>query len=447
MLDIKFIRANPDLIKEAVRRKRVEVDVDRLLALDAERRRFLAETEELRALKNRESAAIPTLKGEERAAAIARLKEVDGRLAAAKPALEEAEAEFNALMLEVPNPPAAEVPDGVDEDDNVEVRRWGTPREFAFPPRDHAAIAEDLDLIDMPRAARLAGSRTYFLKNEGALLHQAVLRLAFDHMVRKGFTPMVVPVLVKDAAMTGTGYFPGGEDQAYRTAPDGLNLVGTAEVSLTAYHAGEILAESELPRQYVGISPCFRREAGAAGKDTRGVYRVHQFEKVEQVVVDVADEARSREHHLAMLRNSEEILEALELPYRVVLVCAGDMGRGQVFKHDLEAWMPGRGKYGETHSCSTFHDFQARRLNLRYRDGAGEVRFCHTLNNTVLASPRILVAILENYQEADGSVTIPDALRPYLGGQSKIGPTAATPEIGRATTAVPEARGEKTTKV
>ncbi len=422
MLDIKFIRANPDLIKEAVRRKRLEVDVDRLLALDAERRRLLAETEELRAVKNRESAAIPTLKGDERAAAIARLKEVDGRLAAAKPALDRVEAEFGALMLEIPNPPAPEVPDGRDEDDNVEVGRWGAPRQFTFAPRDHVAVAESLDLLDMPRAAKLAGARTYFLKNEGALLHQAVLRMAMEHMVRKGFTPMVVPVMVKDEAMTGTGYFPGGEDQAYRTAPDGLNLIGTAEVALTAYHAGEILPEAELPKKYVGISPCFRREAGAAGKDTRGFYRVHQFEKVEQVVVDVADEARSREHHLAMLRNSQEILEALDLPYRTVLVCAGDMGRGQVFKHDLEAWMPGRGKYGETHSCSTFHDFQARRLNLRYRDSSGEVRFCHTLNNTVLASPRVLVTILENYQEADGSVTVPEVLRPYLGGQARIGP-------------------------
>jgi seryl-tRNA synthetase len=425
MLDIKFIRANPDLVKEAARRKRIPVDIDRLLTLDGERRRLLAETEELRAVKNRESARIPTLRGTERDEAIARLKEIDRRLAEHKPALHAAETELDALMLEVPSPPAPEVPDGIDESDNVEIYRRGTIRQFPFPVRDHVAIGERLDLVDLPRGARIAGSRSYFLKNEAALMHLAVLRFAFEHLVAKGFVPMVVPQLVKDEAMIGTGYFPGGEDQAYRTTPDRLNLIGTAEVALASYHGGEILAETDLPRKYVGISACFRREAGAAGKDTRGLYRVHQFDKVEQVVVDVADPARSREHHLTMLRYSEEILEALGLPYRVVIMCAGDMGRGQIFKHDIETWMPGRNGYGETHSCSTLHDFQARRLNLRYRDAAGEMRFCHTLNNTALASPRILVAILENYQEEDGGVTVPEVLRPYLGGLARIEPSRA----------------------
>jgi seryl-tRNA synthetase len=243
-----------------------------------------------------------------------------------------------------------------------------------------------------------------------------------DRMVAKGFTPMVVPVLVNEAPMVGTGYFPTGRDQAYHVEKDEAFLVGTAEVSLTSYHCDEVLAQADLPKKVVGLSPCFRREAGTYGKDTRGLYRIHQFDKVEQVVLCANDEAESRRWHDAILGNAEEVVQALGVPYRVVAVCTGDLGIGQVRKHDIESWMPSRNAYGETHSCSTFHEFQSRRLNARYRDAEGRLRFVHTLNNTVIASPRILIPILENHQQADGSVVVPEVLRPYMGGRERIEP-------------------------
>jgi len=291
-----------------------------------------------------------------------------------------------------------------------------------FEPRDHVDLGESLDILDIARGVKLAGTRNYILKNEGVLLELAVLRLALDLMVERGFSPMIVPHLVKEEAMTGTGYFPLGREQAYAVEKDELFLIGTSEVSVTSFHMGEILDEKDLPRHYCGYSFCFRREAGTYGKDTRGLYRIHQFQKVEQVSVCVADEEVSVREHALLLGNAEALLQRLELPYRVVNVCSGDLGQGQVRKNDLETWMPSRGAYGETHSCSTFHDFQARRLGLRYRDADGQVRFCHTLNNTVAASPRILIPILELNQQADGSVVIPKALRPYMGGMERIGP-------------------------
>jgi len=291
-----------------------------------------------------------------------------------------------------------------------------------FPLLDHVELGRRLGLLDIERGVKVSGTRFYFLCGDGALLHRAVLAFALDHMVKKGFVPMEVPVLVRDAAMTGTAYFPGGEEQAYRLERDRLNLVGTAEVPLTSFRGGEILQASELPVRLVAQSHCFRREAGAAGKDTKGLYRIHQFQKVEQVVILPADEEASRVEHQAILRNAEEVLAALELPYRVVNVCGGDLGQPQVQKFDIETWMPSRNGYGETHSASRFHDFQARRLELRYRDASGELRFCHTLNNTVIASPRILIPILELYQQKDGSVVVPSVLRPWLGGREVLEP-------------------------
>jgi len=268
----------------------------------------------------------------------------------------------------------------------------------------------------------LAGSRSYFLLGDGALLHQAVLRLAQDMMMQRGFVPMTVPVLVREPAMVGTGYFPLGREQSYVMSNEepAKYLVGTAEVSLTAYHMNETLEAKDLPRKYIGMSPCFRREAGTYGKDTAGLYRIHQFDKVEQVIVCRSDIEESKKWHQEILKNAEDVLQKLELPYRVVAVCTGDLGQGQVAKFDIETWMPSRGHYGETHSASRFYDFQARRLNLRYRDDDGKVRICHTLNNTVIASPRILIPILDLYQNADGSITIPTALRPYMGGRDRI---------------------------
>jgi seryl-tRNA synthetase len=332
------------------------------------------------------------------------------------------EEESHGCLLRIPNIAAADVPEGASEADNVELRRVGEPPRFDFEWKDHIQLGADLDLVDIGRAAKLAGSRTYILKNDGALLELAVLRYALDKLLARGFEPMIVPTLVRRRPLEGTAYFPGGEEQTYACERDELFLVGTSEVPVTSYHCDEILAHEELPRLYAGYSTCYRREAGAAGRDTKGLYRIHQFNKVEQVVVCANDEEESKRHHQAILANAEEILQDLELPYRVVNVCGGDLGAGQVQKFDIETWMPSREGYGETHSASRFHDYQARRLNLRYRDAEGKVHFCHTLNNTAIASPRILIALLEVHQQADGSVRIPECLRPYMGGRAAIEP-------------------------
>jgi seryl-tRNA synthetase len=331
---------------------------------------------------------------------------------------------WEALMLRVPSIPDPAVPPGRDDSENVELRRMGEVPDKGFDLQDHVELGARLGMIDVERGVRMSGSRFYVLSGAGALLHRAVLSFAMDHMIGKGFTPMEVPVLVRDPAMVGTAYFPGGEEQSYRLEKDNLNLVGTAEVPLTSFRAGEILDPEELPLRMVAQSYCFRREAGAGGKDTRGLYRIHQFQKVEQVVVMHADEEASRAEHLAILENSEQVMRALELPYRVVNVCGGDLGLGQIQKFDIETWMPSRKAYCETHSASRFHDFQARRLNLRYRDERGRPVFCHTMNNTVAASPRILIPLIEMYQQRDGSVVVPTVLRPYMGGLEVIEPSA-----------------------
>ncbi|MGQ4808013.1 Serine--tRNA ligase [Candidatus Entotheonellaceae bacterium PAL068K] len=424
MLDIRFIREHPERVQDGARIKHVDIDVHHLLQVDAQRRQLIAKVERLRALRNKTSKQIPGLQGEARQDAIAHMKQVAAESKEIENDLRQVEATFEALMLRVPNVPAADVPEGDSDADNIELRTWGGLPQFDFTPRDHVELGELLDLIDIPRGVKIAGTRTYFLKNAGALLEQAVLQFALYHMVRKGFTPLVVPHLVKDDAMVGTAYFPVGQEQAYRIPDDQINLIGTAEVPITAYHADEILHQDELPKHYVGISSCYRREAGTYGKDTRGLYRIHQFQKVEQVVICANDPEVSEREHDHILHNAEEILQALGLPYRVVLVCGGDLGVPQVKKYDIEAWMPSRQAYGETHSASKFHDFQARRLKLRYRDKSGTIRFAHTLNNTVVASPRLLIPLLELYQRADGSVAIPHVLQPYMGGMQEIVPAS-----------------------
>lgn len=423
MLDIRFIREHPGLVQAGARKKRIDIDIRQLLEVDEQRRQLIARVESLKALRNKASKDIPTLQGEARQAAIAQMKQVAEESKGLESALRQAESAFEALMLRVPNVPAADVPEGVTDADNVVLRTWGDIPQFAFTPHDHVELGEVLDLIDIPRGVKIAGARSYFLKNAGVLLEQAVLQFALHHMVRKGFTPLVVPHLVKDEAMVGTAYFPAGQEQAYRIPEDQVNLIGTAEVPMTAYHADEVLREDELPKYYVGLSSCYRREAGTYGKDTRGLFRIHQFQKVEQVVICVNDAEVSGQEHEHILHNAEEVLQALQLPYRVVLVCGGDLGVPQVKKYDIETWMPSRHAYGETHSASKFHDFQARRLKLRYRDKGGALRFAHTLNNTVIASPRILIPLLELHQRADGSVAIPEALQPYMGGRREIVPS------------------------
>jgi len=422
LLDLKFIRQHPDLVKAGAAKKRFECDVDGLLERDAEWRRLGVRVDELRSQQKTAGKAMAQASAEERSALLQQQKQLKGELKSLEEGLGALKAEMRELQLRIPNVPADEVPDGEDDGDNVELRRVGEPRDFGFEPRDHVDLATAQDWLDVEAGARLAGSRNYVLKGDLARLERAVISFAFDHMLEKGFVPLSVPMLVRFEPLLGTGYFPGGEDQAYKTDDrDDLWLAGTSEVPVTALHAGEILEPGALPKKYVAATTCYRREAGTHGKDTRGLYRVHQFQKVEQVVIDVADEARSIEHHQSILHNSEEVLAALDLPYRVVNVCGGDLGMPPVQKFDIETWMPGRGSYGETHSASRFHDYQARRLNMRYRDAEGTVHVCHTLNNTVAASTRMLIALLENHQCEDGRMSVPAALRGYMGGAEVIG--------------------------
>lgn len=422
MLDLKFIRQNPDLVKAGAAKKKIACDVDRILELDVSARELGQEVDALRAEQRNAGKAIGQASPEERPKLLEGQKEAKAKLKTLEDELNGIQAELKSLLLLVPNVPAEEVPEGDDDTDNVEIDAWGTPRTFEFEARDHVALAEAQDWIEIARGAEIAGSRNYILKGDLSLLEGAVMRYALDVMVSKGFTPLSVPTLVRTQTMIGTGYFPGGEDQAYRCDErDDLCLVGTAEVPVTALHQGEILNVGDLPHKYVALSSCYRREAGTYGKDTRGLYRVHQFQKVEQVIIDVNDPEKSLEHHQAILNNAKEVLQALELPFRVVNVCGGDLGQPQVQKFDIETWMPSRESYGETHSASRFHDFQARRLNMRYRGEDKKTQFCHTLNNTVAASTRMLLALVENHQCADGRVWVPEPLRPYLQGREYLG--------------------------
>ena len=421
MIDIKEIRENPEKFKKAAIDKHFKVDIDKLLNLDSQLKEQKQQLQEISTETNKLGKSIPKLQGDEKTSVLKALAELKQKAAKFNDSLKDIQADRDALMLLVPQPADDDIPTGKDDTENVEIRKEGQIRKFDFEPKDHMQLGLALDIIDTERGVKLAGTRNYFLKGSGALLHWAVLRFALDLMIAKGYTPLSVPLLAKDEVMRGTGYFPGSEDQTYQLEKDNLSLVGTAEVPLTAYHMGEILKADQLPLKYVGLSSCFRREAGAAGKDTYGLYRIHQFDKVEQVVICENSDKQSRTFHTEILANAEELCQALELPYRVVNVCTGDLGRGQAKKFDIETWMPSRQNYCETHSASKFYDFQARRMNLRYKDPAtGNNLFCHTLNNTVIASPRILIPILELYQNPDGSITIPKPLRKYMNDKERI---------------------------
>lgn len=422
MLDIKFIVGNAELVKKAARDKNMEADVDRLLAVYEDLRTLTAQADSLREERNCLSREIPQLKGREQQEGVARVRALKEDISGVEGRLTQVKAEYDELMLTIPSVPRPEVPLGKDDADNLELYQVGEAPKFSFRNKDHMELAEALDLVDVPRAVEIAGSRSFMLKNTGALLELALTRYVLDSLLAKGFTLLTVPVLVRERAMTGTGYFPLGRDQAYAVPQDELYLVGTSEVSMVAYHMDEILSYRDLPRHYTALSTCFRREAGTYGKDTRGLYRVHQFQKVEQVVFCEADAGTAEKLHLELLANAEEILRALELPYRVTLACTGEIGAGQVIKHEIETWMPSRNAYSETHSCSTFDDFQARRLNIKYRDGEGKSKYCYTLNNTAIASPRILIPLLENHQQEDGSVAIPQVLWPYMNGVKALRP-------------------------
>ncbi len=408
MLDIKFIRDNLDLCKQAAVNKNRVVDWDALLSLDEKRRELIGKAEVLRAERN-EVSRTRTDEG------IARGKAIKDELKGIDEVLRTTEEQFNLAMLTVPNVPDASVPVGKDESGNVEIKKWGTPTKFDFTPKDHIDLAKSLDLIDFERGAKVGGSRAYFLKNEAAAMEFAVLFYTFQKLIAKGYTPLIAPSLVKEFTLMGNGQFPWGREEVYAIPKDDVYLAGTAEVPVTAYYSNEMLLEKDLPKKFVAFSPCFRREAGSYGKDTRGVYRLHQFSKIEQVIISTSEMNNSLTLHEELLANAEEILQDLKLPYRVLLMCTGDMGEPQVKKYDIETWMPGRKAYGETMSNSFMGDFQARRLKIRYKAKDGSVKFCHTLNNTAIASPRILVALLENYQQADGSIKIPDVLQPLMG--------------------------------
>lgn len=419
MLDIKVIRDNPELVQRAAEVKGFAISVEQILELDGKVRDLTGQVDGLRAERNKLSKDVAGLTGEARAAGVARVRELKEMLPGLEKKLSVLKAELSDLLLRVPNIPGKDVPLGRGEADNVEVRRWGTVREFGGWFRDHVELGEGLGLFDIPRGVKVAGARSYCLVGDGALLEMAICRFVVDYLAARGFKPVTVPVLVREAAMEGTGYFPLGREQAYAVGEDDLYLVGTSEVSLVALHGDEELGRKDLPLRYAGYSTCFRREAGTYGKDTRGLYRVHQFQKVEQVVFCAEEQAAGL--HEELLANTEGILQALELPYRVAYACTGELGLGQIRKHEIETWMPSRGAYCETHSCSTLGDFQARRLNIRYRDETGKSRYAWTLNNTGIASPRILIPLLENHQNEDGSVNIPEALRPYLGGRTRLG--------------------------
>jgi seryl-tRNA synthetase len=426
MLPLRLLREQPELVAQALGGRGADPRVVKeLVAADAQRRALLQETEELKAERNRASQDIGEARrrGADAAGEMRRMREVGERIKRLEPALAEAEARADALLLALPNLPHASVPAGAAADANVEVRRWGTPRRFAFTPRPHWEIGEALGLLDFERAAKLAKSRFVVLWGAAARLERALIQFMLDlHTGEHGYTEVAVPHLVNSGTMLGSGQLPKFEEQLFKTAePDDdrpLYLIPTAEVPLTGLHGGEILPEASLPRRYVAYTPCYRREAGAAGQDTRGMIRQHQFDKVE--LVKVTSPASSYDELESMVRDAGAVLERLELPYRVLLLCAGDMGFAAAKTYDLEVWLPGQGKYREISSCSNCEAFQARRAGLRYRSPAGKADHCHTLNGSGLAVGRTLIAILENYQEADGTVTVPEALRSYMLGATTI---------------------------
>ncbi|HKV02450.1 MAG TPA: serine--tRNA ligase [Ktedonobacteraceae bacterium] len=424
MLDLAFIRNHPDIVKEAARVKNNPIDIDYLLEVDRQVLELQHQVEEARAEQNKISKRIREAGNDkaQRDALIAEGKRLAEQIKAMEPLLHELEETRQQMLYLVPNIPDPSAPIGKDENDNVPIRYWGEKPTFDFEPLDHYALMQKLDVVDIERAVKVAGARSYALKGDAARLELALMNFAMDRMARKGFTPLTVPAMAREFAFIGSGQFPKGRDQVYAIEDEDTFLVGTAEVSITGMYKDEILRYEDLPLTVVAYCPCFRKEAGTYGKDTRGVFRIHQFNKVEQYVISIADHEDSVRWHEQLIRNAEELVQALELPYRVVNVCTGDMGDGKVGMYDLECWIPSEGRYRETHSCSYFHDWQARRVNIRYRDENGKLKFVYTLNNTALASPRILLPLFEVHQQPDGSVRIPDALRPYMGGQEYIRP-------------------------
>jgi seryl-tRNA synthetase len=423
MLDLKFIRSNFDDVKAGVARKQADPTIiDEILRLDEEHRKTLAKVEQLRSERKQVSKRVGAPSPEEAERVRQDAKARKEELKNLEQLTSDTKARLDELLLRVPNLPHESVPEGKDESENVVMRSWGEPT--SFEARDHLEIGKDLDLLDVERASKVSGSRFYYLKGEAVLMEFALARFALDFLIERGFTPVITPVLVKQRIMQGGGYLPGGEDEIYKTVKDDLYLIGTSEQSILGMHTDELLDTSTLPIRYAGFSSCFRREAGSYGKDVRGIFRVHQFDKVE--MFSFCRPENSWSEHEFLLQNEEEIMQALNIPYRVVVMCAGDLGAPAAKKYDIEAWMPGENRYRETHSTSNCTDFQARRLSIRYRRDSG-TGFVHTLNGTAVAIGRTLIAIWENYQQSDGSVLVPQVLKPYLSFERILPSKAKTP--------------------
>ncbi len=412
MIDIAILRTDPEALKASIARRGLEMDIDALGELDEARRMIRIEAEDLRAEQKQSGKAIAQLEGDERQEAIVSASRIADDYKAKLAKADELDAQFDEQWIRIPNIVDDSVPDGATEDDSVEIKRWGEVPTFDFEPRDHRQLGETLGMIDTERAARLSGSRFGYLMGPAVFLEFGLVRFAFDRLAERGFTPVVPPLLVREQALFGTGFFPDTEQQIYKLADDDLYLVGTAEVPLAGIHMDEILAEEDLPVRYAGFSTCFRRESGAAGRDTTGIFRVHQFDKVEMFSFCHPD--RSSDEHEFLFETEESIIQALELPYRVVNVAVGDLGGSAAKKYDIEAWFPGQDRFREITSCSNTTDFQARRLKVRFKSESGNA-LVHTLNGTAIAVGRILLALMENHQQADGSILIPEALQPYVG--------------------------------
>ncbi len=414
MLDIKFIRENPDLIKEAARKKAVSFNVDELISIDDARRNALLAFEEARSEQNKLSDEVAKASPEARAAMVEALKPLKEKVQKLEEEVREITKQWQHLMLEVPNVPDMSVPEGKGEEDNVETKVWGERPAFGFTPKDHVTLMENAGMVDLERGTKVAGFRGYFLKGDAVLLQFALWQYFLNGLLKKGFTPLSVPSLVTKNTLYGTGYLPQGEDDLYRTQ-DEEYLAGTGEVATMSYHSDEVLDQKQLPIKYVAFSPCFRREAGSHGKDVKGLIRVHEFFKLEQVILCEASHEQSVAFHEELTKNVEELVQGLGLHYHILTNCTADIGLGQVKKYDIEVWMPSQEKFRETHSASYFHDFQTRRLNIRYKDTEGKLRYAHSLNNTLVATPRMLACVIENFQQEDGSIRVPEALKPYIG--------------------------------
>ncbi len=421
MLDIKFIRQNKDIIQAGALKKRLDFDVEKLLAVDARRLELLQLVEQFRAEQNKVSDKIvATADVSVRETFIDQMKTLKEDLKRKEDELKEVMTEWQKMMLIVPNIPDMSVPDGESDADNVEIKKWGEIRQFYFEAKDHVELMSNLKMVDFERGTKVHGFRGYFLTGKGVELSFAIWNYALAFWIKKGFMPIMPPIIARKNIFMGTGYLPQGEDDLYKTQ-DGEYLAGTAEVPIMGLYSDEVLTESELPKKMLGFSPCYRREAGSHSKDVKGLIRVHEFYKWEQVILSEASHTTSVALHEEINRNTEEFIESLGIPYHTVVNCGGDLGLGQVKKYDIELWVPKEETYREISSASYFHDFQTRRSNIRYRDTEGIMRFAHSLNCTAIPTPRILVSLIENYQEADGTIRIPEALQPYMGGITHIG--------------------------